>query len=234
MYYSKDAIIHRLGKRDLRRQIIRKAFERHEIADTQLTEQSTVPFNVFKDPYLLDTLGLRGNFLETDLEKAILIDLEKFILEFGNGLTFAKRQMHMTMDGDDHTLDLLFYSRPLKRLVAIELKLEKFRLAFKRQLEFYLKWLNLFERQDGENEPIGLILCPHANRGTLELFELDKFGVTVSEFWTIMPSKTEFERKINEIMNEVKERLERRKSLPIRNTRKQIDYFYESKDYEDD
>jgi len=234
MYYAKDAITHRLGKRDLRRQITRKAFERHEIADTQLTAQSTVPFNVFKDPYLLDTLGLRENYLEADLEKAILNDLEKFILEFGHGLTFARRQMRMTMDGDDHVLDLLFYSRPLKRLVAIELKLEKFRPAFKGQMEFYLKWLNRFERQDGENEPIGLILCPRANRGTLELLEMDKSGIAVAEFWTAMPPKAEFERKINEIMNEAKERLERRKSLPIGSIRKQIDYFYESKDYEDD
>ena len=234
MYYARDAMARRLGKRELRRQISRKAYERREIADSQLTEQSAVPFNVFKDPYLLDALDLKENFLEADLEKAILTELEKFILEFGHGLTFAKRQKRMTMDGDDYTLDLLFYSRHLKRLIAVELKLEKFRPAFKGQMEFYLKWLNRFERRDGENEPIGLILCPHANRGTLELLEMDKSGIAVAEFWTTMPPKEEFERKINEIMLEAKERLARRKTLPIGEIRKRIDYFYESKDDEDD
>jgi predicted nuclease of restriction endonuclease-like (RecB) superfamily len=234
LYYATDAAKRHIGVRELRRQISRKAYERREIANTELSEQSVVPFNVFKDPYLLDALGLKENFLEADLEKAILADLEKFILEFGHGLTFAERQKRMTMDGDDHTLDLLFYSRPLKRLVAVELKLERFRPAFKGQMEFYLKWLNRFERQEGENDPIGLILCPHANRGTVELLELDKSGIAVAEFWTTMPPKAEFERKISEIMQEVKERLARRKSFPVGAARKYIEYFYEPKDDDDE
>jgi len=99
---------------------------------------------------------------------------------------------------------------------------------------FYLKWLNRYERQEGENEPIGLILSPRANRGTIELLELDKSGIAVAEFWTQMPPKAEFERKIDEILNEAKERLERRKTLPISNGIKKIDYFYEKKDDDDD
>jgi len=233
-YYAKDAATRHLGVRDLRKQISRKAYERREIADSQLTEHSIVPFNVFKDPYLLDTLGLKENFLEADLEKAILAELEAFILEFGHGFTFVERQKRMTMDGDDYSLDLLFYHRILKRLVAVELKLEKFKPAFKGQMEFYLKWLNRYERQPDENEPIGLILCPRANRGQLELLEMDKSGIAVAEFWTVMPPKAEFERKINDIMQEAKERLERRKMLPIGKNHKQIEYFYESKDDEDD
>ena len=153
-----------LGVRDLRHQISRKTYERKEIANTQLSKVSAVPFNVFKDPYLLDTLGLKENFLEADLEKAILCELEAFILEFGHGFTFVERQKRMTVDGDDAFLDLLFYHRIIKRLVAVELKLEKFKPAFKGQMEFYLKWLNKYERQPDENEPIGLILCPRANR----------------------------------------------------------------------
>jgi len=234
MFYAQDAIARRLGKRELRRQITRKAFERREIANSHLTEQSSVPLNVFKDPYLLDTLGLKDNYHEADLEKAILIGLETFILELGHGFTFVARQKRMICDGVDYTLDLLFYHRILKRLVAVELKLERFRPAFKAQMEFYLKWLNRFERQGGENEPIGLILCPGANRGMLELLEMDKSGISVAEFWTNMPPKEEFERKINEIMEEAQERIERRKTLPTSEVRKQIDYFYESKEYEDD
>ena len=233
MFYASETAARGLGKRELRRQISRKAYERREIADSQLTAQSAVTFNVFKDPFLLDTLGLKENFLEADLEKAILTELESFILEFGHGFTFIERQKRMSIDDDDFRLDLLFYHRILKRLVAVELKLEKFKPEFKGQMEFYLKWLNRYEKQPWENEPIGLILCPKANRGQLELLEMDKSGIAVAEFWTVLPPKSELERKINEIMKEVKERLERRKTLPAGSGDKQIEYFYEPKDDED-
>jgi len=230
LYYANDAITRKLGIRELRNQISRKSYERKEIANTQLKETSKIPFNVFKDPYLLDTLGLKENFLEADLEKAILTELEAFILEFGRGFTFVERQKRMTMDGDDFTLDLLFYHRILKRLVAIELKIGKFVPQYKGQMEFYLKWLNKYERQDDENEPIGIILCTKASRNQIELMELDKSGIAVAEYWTNLPPKEEFERKINEILIEAKERLERGKLLPKGKTQKQIDYFYDSKD----
>jgi len=230
LFYANEAVTRHLGKMELRNQISRKAYERREIANAQLKETSKIPFNVFKDPYLLDTLGLKENFLEADLEKAILTELEAFILEFGRGFTFVERQKRMTMDGDDFTLDLLFYHRILKRLVAIELKIGKFVPQYKGQMEFYLKWLNKYERQDNENEPIGIILCTKASRNQIELMELDKSGIAVAEYWTNLPPKEEFERKINEILIEAKERLERRKSLPKGKVQKQLDYFYDSKD----
>ena len=230
LFYARDAANRHLGKRELRKQISRKAFERQEIANSQLSVDSTLPFNVFKDPYILDTLGLKENFLEADLEKAILTELEAFILEFGHGFTFVERQKRMTMDGDDYTLDLLFYHRILKRLVAIELKLGKFIPAYKGQMEFYLKWLNRYERQGDENEPIGIILCTKASRNQIELMELDKSGIAVAEYWTNLPPKEDFERKIKEILIEAKERLERRRLLPTSKIKKQLDYFYDSKD----
>jgi len=237
LFYAHDAAVRRLGKRALRQQIARKAYERREIANAQLTEQSAVPFNVFKDPYLLDTLSLRENFLEADLEKAILTELEAFILEFGHGFTFVERQKRMTIGEDDFRLDLLFYQRDLKRLVAVELKLERFRAAFKGQMELYLKWLNRYERRPDENEPIGLILCPTANCAQLELLEMDKAGIVVAEFWTHLPPQDEFTSKINAIMVEAKERLARRKRLPensVKGSVKRLDYFYEKKDEDDD
>jgi predicted nuclease of restriction endonuclease-like (RecB) superfamily len=184
LYYANDAVTRNLGVRELRNQISRKAYERREIANSQLSKNSAIPFNVFKDPYLLDTLGLKENFLEADLEKAILTELEAFILEFGHGFSFVERQKRMTMDGDDFTLDLLFYHRILKRLVAIELKIGKFVPQYKGQMEFYLIWLNRYERQDDENEPIGIILCTKASRNQVELMELDKSGIAVAEYWT--------------------------------------------------
>jgi len=234
MYYAQDAISRCLGKRELRRQISRKAYERQEIANIQLTEGSEVPFNAFKDPFLLDVLGLKDNYHEADLEQAILMGVESFILEYGRGLTFVAKQKKMSMDGVDFKLDLLFYSRELRRLIAIELKLDMFKPAFKGQMEFYLKWLNRYDRYEGENAPIGLILCAKAHRGQIELLELDKSGIAVAEYWTVLPPKAEFERKIQEILLEARERLERRKSLPTGEKIREIEYFYEEKDeYED-
>jgi predicted nuclease of restriction endonuclease-like (RecB) superfamily len=235
IYYTNDAATRHLGVRELREQIRRKAFERREIANAQLTPASVVPFNMFKDPYLLDTLGLKDNFLEADLEKAILTELEAFILEFGHGFSFVERQKHMTVGGEEITLDLLFYHRILKRLVAIELKQGRFKAAYKGQMELYLNWLDKYERQDGEEAPIGIILCTTANREKIELLKMDKSGIAVAEYWTHLPPKAEFEAKIRAIMIETKERLERRKTLPSVSEQKQIDYFYEPiSDGEDD
>jgi predicted nuclease of restriction endonuclease-like (RecB) superfamily len=233
-FYANDATARRLGIRGLRQQISRKAYERTEIANAELME-GHLPFNVFKDPYLLDVLGLKENFLEADLEKAILAELENFILEFGHGFSFIERQKRMTMDGDDFRLDLLFYHRILKRLVAIELKLGKFKPLYKGQMEFYLRWLDKYERKEGENAPIGLILCTEASRDQIELMEMDKAGIAVAEYWTNLPPKIEFERKIREIYFEAQERLERRKMLTDSSTGKDVQYFIESdKDGEDD
>ena len=230
IYYAQEVAERNLGVHELRRQISRKAYERQEIANIELSEGSAVPFNVFKDPYLLDVFGLKENYLESDLEKAILADIEAFILEFGHGFSFVERQKRMILDGDDIVLDLLFYHRILKRLIAIELKLGKFKAEHKGQMELYLKWLDRYERQPGEEPPIGIILCATANREKIELLEMDKAGIAVAEYWTHLPPKSEFEAKIKSIMTEAKERLERRKSFFNSDIQKEIDYFIEPKD----
>jgi len=143
LFYAQDAADRNLGIRELRHQISRKAYERREIANTELSEQSAIPFNVFKDPYLLDIFGLKENFLEADLEQAVLVGLEAFILEFGHGFTFVERQKRMIVDGEDIVLDLLFYHRKLKRLVAIELKIGRFKASYLGQMLLYLKWLSI-------------------------------------------------------------------------------------------
>lgn len=230
MYYAEDAAARNYSAKELRRQISRKAYERREIANANLSEASAVPFNVFKDPYILDMFDLKDNFVEADLEKAILTELERFILEFGHGFTFVERQKRMIIGNEDIVLDLLFYNRKLKRLVAIDLKIGEFKAAYKGQMELYLKWLDRYERQEGEEAPIGLILCATASREKIELLEMDKVGIAVAEYWTYMPPKADFERKIREIMHEARERLERRKLFGNSDIKKQIDYFYESKD----
>lgn len=209
LYYAQKTIEETWGKRELRNQINRKAFERNEIANTQLKISQTDLLNTFKDPYMLDFLNLKNTYLENDLERAILQELEAFILELGKGFAFMERQKRMIIDGDDFYLDLLFYNRKLKRLVAIELKLGKFEATHKGQMELYLKWLNKYEKQEGENEPIGLILCAESNKEQVELLEMHKDGIMVAEYWTAMPPKADLEAKLHQLLIEAKERIER-------------------------
>jgi len=232
LYYINEVQKNLLTVRDMKYLISRKTFERREIANAQLTQNSLIPFNTFKDPYLLDVLGLKENFLEADLENAILKELEKFILEFGKGFAFIDRQKRITIGDKDFYIDLLFFHRELKRLVVIELKIGEFKAAHKGQLELYLNWLDKNEKKEGENAPIGIILCTNADKDQIELLQLDKSGIAVAEFWTNLPPKKELHAKINQIMAEAQERLERRKQLGKGTAQKQIEYFIEPDDEE--
>lgn len=214
MFYAQESLRGCLGVRELRKLISRKAYERREIADTQLSTDSPIPPGTFKDPYLFDILGLKDEYLESDLETAVLRELGQFILEFGKGFAFVEQQKRMIIDGNDHKLDLLFYNRNLKRLVAIDLKQGQFDASFSGDMKLYLKWLNRYERQEWENEPIGIILCAGGNnREKIELLEMDKDGILVAEYWTTLPPKAEFEQKIHSILTETRERMEQRKLL---------------------
>jgi predicted nuclease of restriction endonuclease-like (RecB) superfamily len=213
LFYAQETASQALGVRDLRKQIATKTFERTQIANIQNRSTNTNIYNSFKDPYLLDFLGLQNTYLEKDVETAILKELEKFILELGKGFAFVERQKRMIIDGDDLYLDLLFYHRNLKRLVAIELKLGKFEAKHKGQMELYLKWLDKYEKAAGELPPVGLILCAESSREQIELLEMHKDGIMVAEYWTDLPPKKQLEQKIHSLLIEAKERLERNKTI---------------------
>ena len=131
----------------------------------------------------------------------------------GKGFTFVERQKRMIIDGEDFKLDLLFFHRKLKRLVVIELKIGKFKASYKGQMELYLKWLHKYEKQEGEEAPIGLILCTETSKEQIELLEMHKDGIMVAEYWTELPSRNLLEQKIQEAVKEAKERIERRKIM---------------------
>lgn len=170
-------------------------------------EDKLTPDLVFRDPYLLDFLGLKDTYAEKDLEAAILREMEAFILELGVGFAFVERQKRITVDGDDYYLDLLFYHRRLRRLVAIELKLGDFRPADKGQMELYLRWLDKYERREEEDAPIGLILCAGKKEETVRLLNMEGSGIRVASYWTDALPKAELERKLHEAVILARHRL---------------------------
>jgi len=218
-FYAEMCRIERWSTRTLQKKIGGMLFERTALSKKpeklaalelkQLREEDKLsPDLVFRDPYLLGFLGLKDSYLEKDLEAAILRDIELFILELGVGFAFLERQKRITVDGVDHYLDLLFYHRHLRRLVAIDLKLEEFKAGDKGQMELYLKWLNRHERKAGEEKPIGLILCAGKLQETIELLDLEQSGIRVSSYWTKILPKKELERKLHDAVLLARARLQ--------------------------
>lgn len=170
--------------------------------------QQLTPAFVLKDPYLLDFLGLNDRYLEKDLEDAILRELEQFLLELGAGFTFVARQKRIQLDNDDFYIDLLFYNRRLKRLVAIDLKLGDFKAEYKGQMELYLRWLAKHEQEEGEAPPLGIILCSGKKQEQIELLELDASGIHVAEYLTVLPPKEVLQAKLHQAIERSRARLE--------------------------
>ena len=178
--------------------------------DSIKAEDKVSPDLVFRDHYVLDFLNLKDTFSETDLETAIIRDLENFILELGIGFTFVARQKRMTIDHIDHYLDLLFYHRKLKRLIAIELKIGKFKAGYKGQMELYLRWLERHEMERDEELPIGLILCAEGNQEQVELLQLNKANIKVAEYISQQLPKELLERKLHQFAENAKRIMENR------------------------
>lgn len=152
---------------------------------------------VFRDPYFLDFLGLSDTHSENDLETSIIIELQRFIIELGSDFAFMARQKRITVDNRDYFIDLLFYHRRLKCLVAIDLKIGEFEAAYKGQMELYLRYLEKYEQVEGENTPIGLILCTGKNEEHIELLQLDKSNIRVADYLTILPPKKLLQEKLH-------------------------------------
>jgi hypothetical protein len=153
-------------------------------------------------------LGLRDRYLEKDLEDAILRELEQFLLELGAGFSFIARQKRIQVDNDDYYLDLLFFNRKLRRLVAVELKLGDFKPVDKGQMELYLRWLDKYERQDDENPPIGLVLCAGKKRETVELLELEKSSIRVAEYLTELPPRDVLIGKLHKALDHARKQFQ--------------------------
>jgi len=172
---------------------------KNQLKDLKEKDKMT-PDLVLRDPYVLDFLELHDTYSEKDLEQAILNALEKFILEFGRDFYFVGRQRRITIDKEDYYIDLLFYHRKLRCFVAIELKLGKFKAEYKGQMELYLRYLEKYEMDEGENPPIGIILCAEKSKEHVELMLLNEDRIKVAEYMTKLPPKELFEEKLRKAM----------------------------------
>ena len=171
-------------------------------------EQKVSPDLLLRDPYILDFLELNDRYTERDLEDAILREIERFLLEMGAGFTFVSRQKRLQIDDDDFYIDLVFYNRKLKRLVAIDLKLGNFRPEYKSQMELYLRWLQKHDQEPDELPPLGIILCAGKKQEQIELLELDRSSIHVAEYLTILPPKEVLQTKLHDAIKTARQRLQ--------------------------
>lgn len=217
-FYAEMCRVERWSTRDLRERIDSMLYERTALSKkpealirqelSALRDKDELsPTLVFRDPYMLDFLELADTFSEKDLESAILREIERFLLELGTGFAFVERQKRITLDGDDHYLDMLFFHRRMQRLVAIELKLGDFKAADAGQVELYLRWLDKYERQPSEQPPLGIILCAGKKRETVEVLDLDARGIHVAEYLTELPPRDVLEDRLHRAIKAARERL---------------------------
>jgi len=171
-------------------------------------ENKLNPDLVFRDPYFLDFLGLKDTYSEKDFETGILAELQGFIIELGSDFAFMARQKRIIIDNRDYYIDLLFYHRRLKSLVAIDLKIGEFEAAYKGQMELYLRYLEKYEQMEGENTPIGLILCAGKNEEHIELMQLDKSNIRVADYLTVLPSQKVLQDKLHRAIEIARQKLE--------------------------
>lgn len=216
-FYAEMCRVERWSVRTLRERIGSQLYLRTAIAKkpeavvhAQLgqlrTDGRMTPDMVFRDPYMLDFLGLPEGYSERDVEAAILREMESVLLELGSGFCFVARQKRMTVGKDDFYLDLLFYHRHLRRLVAVELKLESFQPSHKGQMELYLRWLDKHERAVGEEPPIGLILCASADAEQVELLQLDEASIRVAEYLVELPPIVVLRERLHRASEHARER----------------------------
>lgn len=169
---------------------------KQELEQIQSTNTLT-PDVVFRSSYFLDAIGLTETYSENDLEDAILINIQKFIKEMGSDFAFLDRQKRITVDSTDYFIDLLFYHRGLRRLVAIDLKLGKFKPEHEDQMLLYLRYLNKNERKEGEESSIGLILCSEGNTEHIEYLMLEDSNIKVAQYYTQLPDKNLLSEKLH-------------------------------------
>ena len=207
-FYEIQAIKNNWGIRQLKRAINSMLFERtglstdkENVVEKYGNEADLKPEEIFRNPYLLEFLGLeeKPSYTETDLEEAIITHLQNFLLEMGRGFCFEARQKRITFDNTHYRIDLVFYQRILKCHVLIDLKIGEFTHADAGQMNVYLNYYKENEMQKEDNAPVGIILCAGKNE-TLVKYATAGLSqkVFVSKYMINLPSEKELEKIIQE------------------------------------
>ena len=177
-----------------------KAQLEHLKASDKITADMT-----FKEPYFLDFINAHPSLSEEELENLILNHITEFLQELGNDFCLVARQKRMSTTKKDRYLDLLFFNRRLRQLIAIDLKIGNFDPSYKGQMEWYLNWLNKNERFNYEKKPMGIILCAGKDHDDIEYCEMDKSGIHVAQYITALPSKETLELHLRKAITTAKE-----------------------------
>ena len=203
-FYEVETLRNRWSVRELKRQIDSLLYERvglsrdkeGVLALAKEGELATSPAEMVRDPYVFEFLGLKREelYTESQLERALLDHLQEFLLEMGKGFCFVARQRRVTFDNEHYYIDLLLYNRRLKCLVAIDLMLKRFRHEYAGAMNFYLNYLKAEEMEEGENLPIGLLLCSEKNETHVE-YALGGLSnrIFVSRYLLHLPTQEELE-----------------------------------------
>ncbi len=202
-FYLATAVESRWSRRELENQIRRGAFERTALADrktpTRARKSAVDVAGVFKDSYTLEFLDLPELHLEADLQTSIVANLRRFLLELGAGFTYVGEKVRLQVGQRDFEIDLLFYHRDLRCLVAFELKTGSFEPAHLGQLSFYLEALDRDHRRPHENPSVGVLLCRHKDDEVVE-FALNRTlsPAVVAEYETKLVPRELLRRKLHE------------------------------------
>ena len=210
-YFEKYAITENLSVRDLKRQMYSLHYERllmgkDKKSQRDYEKKGNIPSKteeLIKDPYVLEFLDLdeEKTYTEKQIETKILDDLQKFLLELGQGFSFVARQKRFTIDNDHFYIDLLFYNIYLKCYVVIELKTAKFRHEDAGQINFYLNYVKKELNKEGDNAPIGIILCTEKNNVQAEYAITGNSNkLFVSKYKLYLPNKEELEREVRRLL----------------------------------
>jgi len=203
-FYIKTCLNEKWSRRELERQIDSSLYERFILSrkTTKLiphTKEKNALVH-FKDEHVFDFLGLKDDFAEKDLRKAIVANLRQFFLEFGKYLTFVGDEYRITVGNDDYKVDLLFYHRPLRCFVAVELKIGGFRPEYIGKMQFYLTALDEKVKLKEENPSVGLILCKSKDEDVVRMTVSKSISpIKVAAYKTKIIDKKLLERKLHSL-----------------------------------
>ncbi len=206
-FYLLEAVENNWSVRELNRQIDKAVFERTVLSKGKIAlpnhqNNELQPTDVLKDPYILDFLGLEENkeYSESELETAIINNLEKFLLELGKGFSFVARQYRISAGSDHFYIDLVFYNRLLQSHVLIDLKIGKLKHQDIGQMQMYVNYFDREIKMDRENPTIGIILCKEKNDFVVEYsLSEDNSQIYSKEYLLYLPNKEELKQLLNSV-----------------------------------